>query len=492
MKMLKLAVEKGIKHSPLLLFLIATFLYSLFSVLRHNNFQSFGYDLGVYDQAVWLYSKFQTPFSTIKFPNMILLADHFGPSLALLSPIYWINDTVILLLLAQAVLFTISGYPIYQISKIFIKNTLKSSIILFAYYFFWGIQLAIGFDFHLITVASAVLPWLFYFSLSKKWSLYFLTLIIFLGFKEDAAIIASTLGIFIILTCKNIKMGIATILISATWFLVVTKVLMTENILGQPFAYSVDFPKSFKEFLGIFFTPFGPKWKTILLCLIPFAALPVIEKGTLIMIAGHFLIHFLDPKLFGRWDISMHYRAPLASILAVGAIISLSKIKNKYVSKIAILIIFSGTIFTQIYLHAPLNMLLKPAFYQTSSWEGDINNLISKIPANASVATQNNIIPHLSHRKYIYYFRIEDKGILTDQQVSQNKSISPCGRATCWWINSFGSEYILIDLHEGQLSNNFWDKNEKQAKEAMEVLISLKEYNIVDKSGDAYLLKKAK
>lgn len=465
------------------LFLISSISYSALSLIRHNNFQSFAYDLGIYDQIIWLYSKFQAPFSTVKIPNMVILADHFTPSLALLSPIFWIKDDIRILLIAQALVFTSSLFPIYKIAKSKKLSELSVFAVCFSYLFFWGIQLALAFDFHEITIAAGILAWLFYFIHFKKWKLYFLFLIIFLGFKEDIPLIAASLGIFTILTYKNFRVGLTTIALSISYFFIVTKVLMTEKVLGQKFSHGVDFPNSLKNYFDVVFTPFIPKWKTIFLTLLPFSFLPLFIKGALFMITAHFFIHFLDPRFYGRWEIALHYRAPLTPILAVGAIFALSRLKTKTQNLFAVLIILF-TVFTQFYLHAPLNMLSKKQFFQKQAWMTDIVYLINKIPPKASVATQNNILPHLSHRKQIYYFRIEDK------HFTENPP--PCGRLSCWWLNSFGAEYVLVDLHRGQPLNNYWDKNESQAKEAVESLISVGDYNIEEEKGEAILLKKIK
>ena len=47
-----------------LLFFIA---YAVLSVVRHNHYGSFGYDLGINDQVVWEYSRLLPPISTIGF-----------------------------------------------------------------------------------------------------------------------------------------------------------------------------------------------------------------------------------------------------------------------------------------------------------------------------------------------------------------------------------------------------------------------------------------
>ena len=57
--------EGGVKHWFLfVLGFIGVLAYSTLSILRHHHFESGGYDLGIFDQAIWHYSRFQVPAST--------------------------------------------------------------------------------------------------------------------------------------------------------------------------------------------------------------------------------------------------------------------------------------------------------------------------------------------------------------------------------------------------------------------------------------------
>jgi len=68
------------------LFLAASSIFSILSLIRHFHFQSQGVDFAIYDQALWLYSKLQPAFSTINFRYD--LADRFRPIMIPLSLIY--------------------------------------------------------------------------------------------------------------------------------------------------------------------------------------------------------------------------------------------------------------------------------------------------------------------------------------------------------------------------------------------------------------------
>jgi uncharacterized membrane protein len=71
------------------------------------HFQSGGFDLGIFDQTVWQYAHFLTPFNTIK--GEFILGDHLTLTMPLLAPLYWIWSDVRILLIFQAVFITLSS-----------------------------------------------------------------------------------------------------------------------------------------------------------------------------------------------------------------------------------------------------------------------------------------------------------------------------------------------------------------------------------------------
>ncbi|MFH8407147.1 DUF2079 domain-containing protein [Streptomyces sp. NPDC018019] len=78
-----------------------------------------GFDLGIFDQGVRSYARFELPRSAIKnvhheFPPLVsLLGDHFTPLLGLLAPLYWVWDDPRVLVVAQSALFA-AGTPVVR------------------------------------------------------------------------------------------------------------------------------------------------------------------------------------------------------------------------------------------------------------------------------------------------------------------------------------------------------------------------------------------
>ncbi len=151
--------------------ILISMLYSLLGVLRHEHFQSGGFDLGIYDQAVWQYSRFEFPYNTIK--ERFILGDHLTLTLPLIAPLYYVWDNVIILLIFQSFFITFSALGIYKISRIRKHTPYISLLVSITFSLFYGIQTAVYFDFHPIVIAVGILVWLAFFFEAKKWNFFF-------------------------------------------------------------------------------------------------------------------------------------------------------------------------------------------------------------------------------------------------------------------------------------------------------------------------------
>lgn len=446
-----------------LLILFFTFVYSFVSIIRHNNFESFGFDLGIFDQEIWLLSRFKYPYSTIK--QMVIWGDHFSPSIVLLAPLYYLFD-VRGLLFFQSMIVCLGGVPIYLLSMKYLKDKFLCLAFCFCYLLYYGIQNAVIFDFHLIVVVAGLLPWLFWFADSGKWRYYFELMIILLLFKEDVSLIIVSIGLILLFNKKSRSAGLVTIIVSGIAFFVVTKVLIPFFNPGG-FVYQPEFPSSVADFIRQMTTPVV-KLKTVFVSMLPFLFLPLFSGIYLIPILIHFGVHFIGENLVGRWDIYLHYRAPVACFVAIASIYGLynlskvRKLSRKILQLIGGLLVLA-TLFTQYYYHLPLNSLFKKDFYRKRDNVEVINEMIENIPSGASVSTQNNIITHLTHREKV-----------------------------CIFPNVCDAEYILVDLSEGQTVNNYFNGVYHDLEEYRVMFDELLEgdYEVAEKRGEVYLARK--
>ena len=81
----------------------------------------------------------------------------------------------------------------------------------------------------------------------------------------------------------------------------------------------------------------------------------------------------------------------------------------------------------------------------------DNRAIFKLIPPTASLATQQNLIPHLSHRQKIYL-------VLPRQH---DFDYYRCGERSCWWLDFGGSpEYLVVDMRPNQWLTQILESND--------------------------------
>lgn len=105
------------------------------------------WDLGIFSQLAKAYSLGQAPIVPIKGEGFNLLGDHFHPMLVLLGPLWALWPSPLALLMAQSVLFAVSGIPItrYAIKTFGAPFGVLTGL---AYGLSWGLQSATNSQFH--------------------------------------------------------------------------------------------------------------------------------------------------------------------------------------------------------------------------------------------------------------------------------------------------------------------------------------------------------
>lgn len=395
---------------PSLLAVLFIVIFSLHSLNRHFSFNSHAFDLGIYTQATYLYSQGLTPFSTLK--HMTILADHFGPILFLLSPVYKLFPDASTLLILQAIFVALSSIPIYSIALDKLKNTILSFSITLSYLTSVGIISGINFDFHLATISVLPLSGILYCWYFKKWKAYWVILFLSLTFKEDVPLFILGLGTFQLFQ-KEIKLGLSTIISALVGIYAVKFQIMPFLWKGGESAYisssilplnsPVDLilliitkPSVFTD--QIFNSPI--KIQTIDGLYRQFAFLPVLSGFSWLTVFPSLFLRF--SSLYNQtWTNNFHHSANLTPLLAISAVFALNKFKIPFSATIILLLFFlitgglapNGLVWTTI--QNPMQNFSRFQYIQ---------NAIKNIPLSASVSAQSPLVPHIANRKEIYLF----------------------------------------------------------------------------------------
>lgn len=444
MQFLKKAFAKD-KFCFRLLFLwiiVLSILYSSLSVLRHIHFQSGGFDLGIFDQTVWQYAHFLSPYNTIK--ERFILGDHLNLTLPLLAPLYWIWQDVKILLIFQAVFISFSAIPIYMLSKIRGFSPFVSLCLSFIYSIFFGIQFAVFFDFHPIVIGVGLLAWFIYFFEGKKKKLFWITLVLMLLTQENMGIALAGIGLIYLFKKQYRKEGILFFIGGMVISLISVKIISLISPVDYQYWPTLDLNPI--HLISKFFDS-SDKRLVWLYSFSWFSFLPLLSPGAVLAIFLDLSQYFIPKQQFGHMVTPfLHHRAILAPILILGLFDVLLFLRKKINISILVILLVLSSLTQQFIFHFPLNKLSKSDYWKNESWMDDNRKIFSLLPKGTSVAAAQDLVPHLSERKEIYlvYPRIKDN-------VCKG----------CWWLEFAGKpQYLVVDLHSNQWTTQLLESNE--------------------------------
>ena len=409
-------IDFATREWPLFLYWAFTVcLYSTLSLFRHWHFGSNGYDLGIFDQVIWHFSRFERPTGTVTaFPNM--LGDHFYPALILLAPLYWICSRVEMILVAQAVLLTLPVFPICLFAQ---KRLGRARAYFFAvcYGLLWEVQITAEFDFHEICIAVPAVAFAIYFADEGRWKSFFAAVFLLMMAKEDMVLLVFFIGLLLVLR-KEYKKGLVLSAVSLAFFYFEIKMLIpyfgakgysywNYAQLGQgPMeALGTCLTHPLKVFLMIFSN--STKIYTLKWLFIPFFFLAFFSPWVILTIPliGERMLSD-SPNL---WIMHFHYSAVAAPVICLASVDGLwrlskrfrePRLRDRMVTAVTVcMLVFN--LDTAQRPRFPLRQLTDPAFYHFTDIDRAGYRALGLIPADASVLAQSSIVPHLSHRETI-------------------------------------------------------------------------------------------
>jgi uncharacterized membrane protein len=374
--------------------------YAWASILRHNRFSSNAYDLGIFDQTIWGYSRLELVRNTVKgVPN--LLGDHFHPALMAVAPAYWAWNDARVLLVVQALLLAAASLPIFWWARPRL-GLAGATVMQLGFLGFWGLLAGMIFDFHELALAVPAISFGLYALLERRPRLFWSMFVLGCLSKEDIALTFAAMGLYALLVQRRGRFGLGVIALASSWF-AVTVGTIVPAIAGHRYTYW-DYPS------------LGPSWTRAPLAVArrPWRVIATLfdraaKRDTLAATFGAWLFLPLVSPLFlvaipavaerflaknaSFWTMKFQYSLPLAPILAFAAVDSLCRLpKVRLVGAAGVLA--CGLVLTLAVVR-PLHTLTG---YMPAGRAAAIDACLDRIPPQAAVAASGSLVPHLTHR----------------------------------------------------------------------------------------------
>ncbi|WP_413167348.1 DUF2079 domain-containing protein [Capilliphycus salinus ALCB114379] len=213
---------RSFKLHPLAgMIVIASILLFFCSSLRHALFQSTAFELGIYDQVVYLMSQGKPPISS--FLNIHHMGNHAAWVMYFIALFYRIYPSVHWLLFIQAISLALGAWPTWGLAREAGLNrslSLTMAVVYLLYPVVFNINL---FDFHpevmalpvfLGAILAAKLNKIFWFCLAIIW---------ILGCKDAMSLTVAAMGIWLFFCEKKRLCGIIALFAGVGWFIIVVQ-----------------------------------------------------------------------------------------------------------------------------------------------------------------------------------------------------------------------------------------------------------------------------
>ena len=383
------------------------------SWVTHARFGTFGFDLGIFDQGVWLLSRFRDPFVTIR--GLPLFGDHASYILVLVAPLYRIWADPRLLLLLQAVGLAIPAVSVYLIGARRLGSRLAGLGAAAAYLAYPALQWASIWHFHPEALAAGFLGLAALAADRQRWRQMAIWLGLALLCKEDVGLVVAGFGALLWAT-GHPSVGRRTLVAGLGWFLLAALVLIP-LANGRPsphlelnFGITGSGPSAI---LGAVPTLAGNVWRSVtegrggtylLLIFTPFLGLPLVDPRWLLPVAPPILLNLAAIHGYQQ-EIRYQYLATSVPFLALATVAGLRVVARRravLAVMVVLLVVVAGYVDHQ----------QGPAPWSEHSSvpvdAGPVNDArrqaLGLLGPAAPVSAQYNLVPHLAHRTSVYEF----------------------------------------------------------------------------------------
>jgi uncharacterized membrane protein len=400
-------------------------LYSVLSVLRHVTYHSFGPDLGIFDQVFWNTTQGRFLESTMSLAQgqpHSYLADHFSPVYLLLMPAYALIPRPQTLLVIQTLFLALGVWPLYLLARLKLEPGFHRLVWVIVYFLFLPVAFINLFDFHELALAVLPLGFAIYFLEKGRSGWFLISLLSTFLIKEELPLVGVGFGAYILLAKRDWKLGLGVLAASLAVFVALVRVVIPgfgggsyeyfarrinlryaelgttpQEIIGTTFSHPGRLaqillqPQKLKFLVGIFGPVLG------LTAISGWAAILVLPTLAILLLSNY----------APQYAFTSHYSAPLIALVIGTSILGFARLRPSFRGPAAAAVLASSLVFSFLFGDLPFSRHFDFHLFEPEArYTAFVGNL-DRIPPEASVGAENNLTPHLSHRRFIYNLEFE-------------------------------------------------------------------------------------
>jgi len=427
--------------------------FTSLSLEMHRGLGTSTFDYGLYDQGVWLVSRFKAPFVTLMGRN--LFGDHTSFILILLAPIYWVAPGAGTLLGTQSLAAALGAVPVFLYARLRLGSEALGLLLGSLFLLHPALQWTNLEDYHPDMYLVPLVMFGLYAALTSKWRMYVVCVALALLVKEDVALVTIPLGIWVAWRRDRV-IGLVTIGASLAYSLFAMLVVIgglsgavVPNAWRIPFggvggfmAEIVTRPGNVFDYLLADDRPWYV-WQMAS----PFAWV-MVRAPEIALISGLVVATNVISNFGYQHRIDFHYSAVALPALAMGTVYALGRFEGK--RRVMVVGVVALSSVWAAYLWGPLPVSRQPVAY----WAADhpvaesALYVMEVVPDDAVVSAHFALTPHLARREYVYSWPNPFSRNMYGTDISLERTVMPAADTV---------EYVVLRIPLDEEDAALWE-----------------------------------
>ena len=420
-----------------LLALVYAGLFARLGTTHHKNFGTWSFDMGIYDQGIWLVSRFGRTFSTVR--GIEFWGQHMNLIVYPLVPFYWLGAGPAFLYVVQASVVGFGAVPMYLIGRDRLKLPWIGALLAAVYLMYAPVQWITQINFHPEALVITPLLFAWWFSIRRRWTSFFVALLIALSTREDTALVVILLGLVLLVLFRRghgskheRKMAWGTFGLGSLWYAFATKVFIPHFNYGQEPFYVAYFYSEYGKTMGQVVANIARHPNKVIAAaakadrlrfyrdlLVPLGGLPLLGLPFLSMAAPQMLASVIGSSPYARSILYQYTSIMIAPIMIamVEGVALVMRRRPQFLVTLAGWMLLCSFVSNVAWSPSPLGDRYVGAWAREQSCPkgtpiglcppgakhfAALNEAIRLVPSDASITATFSLLPHLAHRRLVF------------------------------------------------------------------------------------------
>lgn len=387
---------------------VFTLVLTTFALAQHSAYSTGRQDLEIYAQVIWNTANGRPYESTLLKTNRSHLAEHLSGAILLIAPLYKLLPTPALLIVIQQVCLGLAGLPIFAFARAQTRSVAVALVVTAGFLSSAALASIALDDFHPVALTALPLGMCVYWLHTGRHRAALAMALLALFLEEESALVVAGLGLMLAAQ-RRWRTGLLWFALGTTYLALAVFVIMPRFHLEQTIPDGAP-NRSVGHFRELLTRPavltdrlFGERGRDAFTqIMLPTGGLALLQPQLLLANVPSFTALFLQDRddTFRR-----HWAAPMLPILWMAAASGIGRLGSGRARLAACTVVVAASV-AGFRLESPLpgGGDYDEAQFERTERSEILDDLVSRVPAEARVAASANVVAHLANRAGVYVF----------------------------------------------------------------------------------------